>query len=369
MFPSFEILKTVAAACDVLVEDIQGRSRRKTTAQARHLVAYFLREINGLSYPAIGDIMGRDHTTVIHSYEKIRHQIERESNFKEFTEKLFPSFDDRKRVDVTDAKSLTRDEIKYLQSILSKSLGYKKILPDLETSEDVLNTFKSIEITERETDILSKYRTGMTLEEISLTVNLTRERVRQIIMNTVLKELGQKARDGFKIDVKEYVNSQKDLHRKSRRLSEDQRNEIMNKIKSGTKISQILMLYRFSEEKFLEFFPQYEEKTKLEFANKKRWSRSYDKCRKCGTVVVPHLRKGYCEACLGSFRKKRREIIIQNFENKCVKCGISRVGCFRKYKRDFYLTRKLIGESFAPLCRGCFLKLVGINMANKRWGR
>jgi chromosomal replication initiator protein len=38
---------------------------------------YLLREISELSYPYIGEKMGRDHTTAIHSYEKINQEINR----------------------------------------------------------------------------------------------------------------------------------------------------------------------------------------------------------------------------------------------------------------------------------------------------
>ena len=216
MLPSFEILQTIADACRVSVEDIKGRSRLRNIARARHLVAYFLREINDLSYPAIGEIMGRDHTTAIHSHEKMRDEIEKKPRFKKFAEELASSLGYEKKIDVTDASSLTQNEIEYLQTTLAESEKPKKVFPDLETSEDVLNTIQNLEITLREADILSKYRTGMTLEEISSTVSVTRERVRQIVMRTLMKELGQKAQDGFKIDVKEYIGSQKSLHMKFR---------------------------------------------------------------------------------------------------------------------------------------------------------
>ena len=39
----------------------------------RQIVMYILREDFDISYPMIGDRLGgRDHTTVIHSYEKIK---------------------------------------------------------------------------------------------------------------------------------------------------------------------------------------------------------------------------------------------------------------------------------------------------------
>jgi chromosomal replication initiator protein len=38
---------------------------------------YLLRDISDLSYPHIGEKMGRDHTTAIHSYEKINNECNR----------------------------------------------------------------------------------------------------------------------------------------------------------------------------------------------------------------------------------------------------------------------------------------------------
>lgn len=370
MYPSFKILQVVAKAYDISVDDIKGRRRTKDMAEARQLVAYFLRKVNNLPYPAIGRIMRRDHTTAIYSYNRISQCIETKLRFKELVDRLLNSLRENEAgSDVDNVESLTPDEIKYLKKTLSDADENKKIYYEFKTSEDILKTNKSTEITEREADILSKYRRGMTLEEIASTTNVTRERIRQIVMCTLIKELGQRAQSGFKIDVQEYINFQKDLHRKSRHLSEDQQKEIMNKLENGTRMSEILKTHGLSEKKFLEFFPQYEEKAEIEPIKKKRWSWSYSKCRGCGTIFIPHLRRGYCETCLGGLRGKRRKEIIQRFGNKCVKCEISRSDCFRKYKRDFYLTRKLAGESFAPLCRGCFLELGGMNMAKKRWGK
>jgi chromosomal replication initiation ATPase DnaA len=38
---------------------------------------YLLRDMLDLSYPSIGEKLGRDHTTAIHSFEKISHEVDR----------------------------------------------------------------------------------------------------------------------------------------------------------------------------------------------------------------------------------------------------------------------------------------------------
>ncbi|MEK7658173.1 MAG: chromosomal replication initiator protein DnaA [Patescibacteria group bacterium] len=67
-----KIIKAVASFYEVLLNDIISKSRRKKIIEPRHVTVYLLREILGMSYPDIGEIIGkRDHTTAIHSYEKI----------------------------------------------------------------------------------------------------------------------------------------------------------------------------------------------------------------------------------------------------------------------------------------------------------
>ena len=50
----------------------------------RQLIMYILREDFRVSYPAIGQKLGgRDHTTVIHSCEKIKEDIKKSSELEE----------------------------------------------------------------------------------------------------------------------------------------------------------------------------------------------------------------------------------------------------------------------------------------------
>lgn len=48
-------------------EHIRGRGRSKTVAIARHVLTYLLRERFEFSYPELGHVMGRDHTTMMSS--------------------------------------------------------------------------------------------------------------------------------------------------------------------------------------------------------------------------------------------------------------------------------------------------------------
>ncbi len=71
-----QIINSVAAYFEIPQEDITGQSRRKITLEPRQISVFLLREILGMSYPDIGEKLGkRDHTTIIHSYNKISREI------------------------------------------------------------------------------------------------------------------------------------------------------------------------------------------------------------------------------------------------------------------------------------------------------
>ena len=71
------ILKTVAEFYNVSLETMTSPNRRKEIVEPRQVAMYLLREISDLSYPYIGEKLGRDHTTAIHAYEKINEEINR----------------------------------------------------------------------------------------------------------------------------------------------------------------------------------------------------------------------------------------------------------------------------------------------------
>lgn len=59
-------ITVVALRHDVPVEDIMVGDRKRPIVNARHEAMYLLRNKFRLSYPRIGAIMGRDHSTVMH---------------------------------------------------------------------------------------------------------------------------------------------------------------------------------------------------------------------------------------------------------------------------------------------------------------
>lgn len=71
-----DIIKVVSEFYNIDENHIYEKTRRKEVVKPRQLVMYILREDCGVSYPFIGQKLGgRDHTTVIHSCEKIKNEI------------------------------------------------------------------------------------------------------------------------------------------------------------------------------------------------------------------------------------------------------------------------------------------------------
>jgi len=67
-----KIVKAVADFFEISVVDLVGKSRKKEIVEPRQILMYLLREILKMSYPFIGNKVGkRDHTTAIYSCEKI----------------------------------------------------------------------------------------------------------------------------------------------------------------------------------------------------------------------------------------------------------------------------------------------------------
>jgi chromosomal replication initiator protein len=71
-----DIIKAIADFYNVEEASIYEKTRRKEVVKPRQLIMYILREEFDVSYPSIGQKLGgRDHTTVIHSCEKIKNEL------------------------------------------------------------------------------------------------------------------------------------------------------------------------------------------------------------------------------------------------------------------------------------------------------
>jgi len=75
-----ELITIVSEFFNIDEEDIYKKTRKKEIVKPRQLIMYLLREDFSLSYPSIGEKLGgRDHTTVMHSRDKIAAELKSDS--------------------------------------------------------------------------------------------------------------------------------------------------------------------------------------------------------------------------------------------------------------------------------------------------
>jgi chromosomal replication initiator protein len=68
-----DIILATATSYDFSIDDVTGKSRRQPLVQCRQVAMYLCRDLTDLSLPKIGgQFGGRDHTTVMHSIEKVK---------------------------------------------------------------------------------------------------------------------------------------------------------------------------------------------------------------------------------------------------------------------------------------------------------
>lgn len=83
------ILKTVADFFDVSEESLTGKRRTASVVLPRQVGMYISRELTSLSLKEIGTKFGgRDHTTVLHAYDKITNLIKEDKEFSNKIDKI-----------------------------------------------------------------------------------------------------------------------------------------------------------------------------------------------------------------------------------------------------------------------------------------
>ena len=77
------IQDVVAAYFNLRVEDLKSQRRTRNVAYPRQIAMYLSRKLTDMSLPKIGEEFGgRDHTTVIHAYEKISDTLNRDESLQ-----------------------------------------------------------------------------------------------------------------------------------------------------------------------------------------------------------------------------------------------------------------------------------------------
>ena len=70
------IIGKVADFYDISPEEVIGKGKTKDVANARQISTYLIRKLTGQTLEQIGEVMGRDHTTVLHSIRKVEENLQ-----------------------------------------------------------------------------------------------------------------------------------------------------------------------------------------------------------------------------------------------------------------------------------------------------
>ncbi len=83
------IQNAVARYFDLKPEEFKSKKRNREISYPRQIAMFLCRELTDMSLPKIGDDFGgRDHTTVIHAYDKINDEVNMNSDTKRTIEEL-----------------------------------------------------------------------------------------------------------------------------------------------------------------------------------------------------------------------------------------------------------------------------------------
>ncbi len=70
-----KIFSAITDRTGITKADMVGKKREKSVAEARHLAVYLIREMTEMSFPNIGKLFDRDHSTILTSYQKIARKM------------------------------------------------------------------------------------------------------------------------------------------------------------------------------------------------------------------------------------------------------------------------------------------------------
>ncbi|MGI6584928.1 MAG: chromosomal replication initiator protein DnaA [Gracilibacteraceae bacterium] len=73
---------------NISIEDFTAKKRNKSIVLPRQIAMFLCRELTDLSLPRIGEEFDRDHTTIMHAYEKISSDLKTDTQLKSVLEEL-----------------------------------------------------------------------------------------------------------------------------------------------------------------------------------------------------------------------------------------------------------------------------------------
>ena len=92
------IQKVVADHYNISLSDIKSKKRNKKFVIPRQIAIYISRQLTEYSFPELGnEFGGRDHTTAMHSYEKVEEQLKTDSSLDTTIQMLIRAIKDYKK--------------------------------------------------------------------------------------------------------------------------------------------------------------------------------------------------------------------------------------------------------------------------------
>lgn len=82
------IKEVVGQYYSIKIEDFNAKKRNKSIVLPRQIAMFLCRELTDLSLPRIGEEFGRDHTTIMHAYEKISSDMKIDIQLKSVIEEI-----------------------------------------------------------------------------------------------------------------------------------------------------------------------------------------------------------------------------------------------------------------------------------------
>jgi chromosomal replication initiator protein len=84
-----EIVKMVAGKLGIKIHDLKSKKKNKNLAMARQVAMFLARKLTSASYPDIGEkIGGRDHSTVIYAFNKIKKLVDNDASVKDLVKTI-----------------------------------------------------------------------------------------------------------------------------------------------------------------------------------------------------------------------------------------------------------------------------------------
>ena len=84
-----EILEIIANECGITVSQILDKTRKKEVVNGRFIFCGIMNDYFNYTLKRIGDVVGRDHTTVIHAIKKFKDRIRNEDYFRDLVREVY----------------------------------------------------------------------------------------------------------------------------------------------------------------------------------------------------------------------------------------------------------------------------------------